>query len=84
MVLGVSTLTLVLLGWAAFLALLVLWLWRRGGLSHPEADPRVEISRIERRRGRDRRRADLGPPEGMPERRQGPDRRQRASVRPSF
>jgi hypothetical protein len=76
MVLGVSTVGLLLAAWGVLLVLLVIWLWRRGGMPrHAEGDPHVEVARIERRRGWDRRRIDLGPPEGLTERRRGFDRR---------
>ena len=75
MVAGVSTLGLVLIAWGVLLALLVLWLWRRGGISPAEEDPRVQIAHVERRRGWDRRRVDLGPPDGVPDRRHVLDRR---------
>ena len=76
MVAGVSTLGLVLIAWGVLLTLLVLWLWRRGGIAPPDEEhPSVQVARVERRRGWDRRRVDLGPPEGAPERRRGLDRR---------
>jgi hypothetical protein len=77
MALGASTFTIVLVVWAGLLVLLVLWLWRRGGMgSGHNGDPHVEVARVERRSGWDRRRHDIGPPEGTPERRRpGLDRR---------
>ncbi len=75
MVAGVSTVGLVLIAWGVLLALLVLWLWRRGGIAPADEDPRVQVARVERRRGWDRRRVDLGPPDGTPDRRRGFDRR---------
>ena len=84
MVLGVSTIAVVLVAWGVFLLLLVLWLWRRGGLGLGYGDSHVDVARIERRRGPDRRRVDIGPPAGMRERRRGTDRRGTGGVRPSF
>ena len=84
MALGVSTLGILLIAWGVLLALLMVWLWRRGKLPHVEEDPHVEAARIDRRAGFDRRRMNLGPPEGLPERREGFDRRRRPMVRPSF
>ena len=80
MALGVSTIGLLLAVWAVLLVLLVVWLWRRGGIPKPaEEDAHVEIARIDRRSGWDRRREDLGPPAGVPERRRsGFDRRHAA------
>ena len=85
MVLGVSVVGLVLIAWAVFLVLLVLWLWRRSGLPRPqEDDTEVEVARSERRRGSDRRRINVGPPAGMAERRAGFDRRGSVAVGPRF
>jgi hypothetical protein len=75
MALGVSTVGIFLLVWGVLLALLVVWLWRRGGLPSAEAETEVAVARMERRAGRDRRGIDIGPPDGMPDRRHGFDRR---------
>jgi hypothetical protein len=76
MALGVSTVGVVLIGWAVLLGLLLGVLWLRGGRA-----PSVEILRradfTERRHGDDRRRVDIGPPPGIGERRSGFDRRKR-------
>ena len=75
-----STVGAVLIGWAGFLALLLGWLWRRGGRKPAEGDPLAEAVAHERRRPRDRRQLNLGPPAGMPERRSGFDRRMRVTA----
>ena len=84
MVLGVSVVGLVLIAWAVFLVLLVLWLWRRSGLPRPEEDHEVEVARVDRRRGTDRRRINVGPPAGVPERRAGFERRGTVALGPRF
>ena len=84
MVLGVSIVGLVLIAWAVFLALLVVWLWRRSGLPRPEDNTEVEVARVDRRLGVDRRRIDIGPPTGMRERRAGFDRRGTVAAGPRF
>ena len=84
MVLGVSVIGLVLIAWALFLVLLVLWLWRRSGIPRPEENTEVEVARVDRRRGADRRRINMGPPAGVPERRAGFDRRGTVALGPRF
>ena len=80
MALGVSTIGLLLFVWAILLVLLVVWLWRRGGIPSDDADPHAEIAAVERRSGWDRRHENLGPPPGIPDRRRGLDRRGSAPV----
>jgi hypothetical protein len=76
MALGVSTVGAVLVGWVVFLALLLAWLWLRGGRTrHVEGWSNTEFS--ERRAGEERRRQNLGPPPGYGERRSGFERRRR-------
>jgi len=76
MALGVSTVGVVLIGWLAFIGLLLGWLWVRGSRA-PASEGWANIEFDERRRGADRRREDLGPPSGLGERRSGFERRRR-------
>ena len=77
MALGMSTVGAVLIGWGVLLALLLAWLWLRGARTpHSEGWANTEFS--ERRTGRDRRIANLGPPPGVRERRNGFERRRRS------
>ena len=82
MALGVSTIGLLLFVWAILLVLLVVWLWRRGGIPRDHADPHAEVAAVERRGGWDRRHENLGPPPGVPDRRRGLDRRASAPISP--
>ena len=79
MALGVSTVGVVLIGWAVFLCLLLGWLWVRGSRTpHTEGWSNTEFE--ERRAGEDRRRENLGPPPGVGERRSGFERRRGLTV----
>jgi hypothetical protein len=75
MMLAVTTVGAVLLAWAILLALLLAWLWVRGSRFPSEHDAWPDGDLHDRRTTGDRRRADNGPPVGLPERRAGFDRR---------
>jgi hypothetical protein len=74
MTLAVSILGTVLLGWAVALALFLGFLWARGAQRSAQHRSWSDGESRERRVG-ERRRADNGPPAGVPERRAGLDRR---------
>ena len=76
MLLGMSTVGVVLIGWAVFLILVLALLWLRGGRM-PSFEVWARSDFAERRVVPDRRQVDIGPPAGLGERRSGFDRRKR-------